>query len=352
MKRYRHLLIALLLIGSYELNGASFTQQEPHQILVNNRILARVNGKSISTYDVVRKLDLLFYREFPEYLDYLPGRFQFYQVNWHTILEELINKELILADAQEHKIEVTAGDIREEMQTLFGPNIIANLDKAGMTFDEASKIVQGDIIIQRLLNFKVNAKALRAVTPSKVRKAYDDFILDPKNASLTQWRYQVVTIRDRTPKKSEDLANQAFKLLSEENVSLDKLIATMKDRKLMGRRAKVTVSNEIKNHEGELSETYKAILTNLEPGKFSTPSVQKSRAENTTVYRIYLLKEKTPGGVPSYKDMESKLKEKLLNDAAEAETNLYMEKLRSHFHFRKQDLDAFIPADYKPFSLQ
>ena len=72
-------------------------------------------------------------------------------MSWKSALEEIIDKELILADAQESKIEVSSGDVRQEMERSFGPNIIANLDKAGISFEEASKIMQEEIIIRRMI---------------------------------------------------------------------------------------------------------------------------------------------------------------------------------------------------------
>ncbi|MBA3722310.1 MAG: SurA N-terminal domain-containing protein [Parachlamydiaceae bacterium] len=330
----------------------SLRSGEPTHIHINNRILAKVNGKSISTYDVAKKMDMLFYSQYPEYLSSVGARFQYYQAHWKAVFEELIHKELVLADAEEHKVVVSSGDVRQEMESLFGPSIIENLDKAGMTFDEASKIVQGDILIRRMINMKVNVKALRVVTPSKIRQTYDEFASDPKNATHNKWRYQVVTIRDRTTKKAEDNAKIAYQMLVEEKIPLDKLSATMKEKKLFGRKGSVNVSEEILNNEQELSSAYKEILSGMSAGMISQPSAHKSRGNNATVYRIFYVKEKIPGGVPSYQEMENTIKEKLLNDTADNETDAYLKKLRQHFHIRDEDLQATIPSNYQPFVLK
>lgn len=327
-------------------------QQAPSRILVNNRILAKINGKAISTYDVAKKMDMGFFRQYPQYLSFLSARFQYYDVNWRYILEDLINKELILADAKEHKIDVSNGDVRQEMENSFGPNIITNLDKAGLSFDEAAKIMQGDLIIQKLINFKVHAKAVRAITPARVRQSYDEFIKDPSNARLTQWSYQIVTIKDRNTKKTEETAKKVYQQLIEEKVPLDQLIATLKEKKLLGRKGKVTVSDNILNNEKELSEDYKKVLSTLEPGMISQPFPNKSRTNNSVVYRIILVKEKKPGGMPTFNEMENKLKEKLLAEEADKETDVYLKRLRQKYRIRDEDLNAIIPQDYKPFILQ
>lgn len=343
-------LLSSLLVGA-QTDLFQKTVQEPKRIIINNRILAKVEGKPISTYDVAKKMDLLFYRQYPEYISSIPARYEFYQYSWKSVMEELIHKELILADAKEHKIEVSSGDIRQEMETSFGPNIIENLDKVGMSFDDAANIMEGDILIGRMLSYRANARALKAVTPLKVRQAYEEYIKDPNNIRHNQWRYQVITVKDRNPKKTEDTANKAYQLLIEEKTPLNQLVTTMREKKFLGRKAKVTISAEIVNNEKEVSESYKQILSGMEPGIFSQPSMQKSRANNTTVYRIFYVIEKIPGGAPTFNEMENKLRDQLLEQVSNQETVAYLSRLRHHYRQRDQDLQDTIPADYQPFTL-
>ncbi|CAF23120.1 unnamed protein product [Candidatus Protochlamydia amoebophila UWE25] len=329
----------------------SSSRTEESKIFINNRILARINGKPISAYDLVKKMDVTFYKQFPQYLSSTEARYQYYQFSWKYALEDLINKELILADAQESKVEVTSGDVRQEMELMFGPNIIASLDKIGLSFEEASKIVQGDILLKRMIGARVNGKAIRQVTPSRVRKSYEDFIKDPANIRLTIWNYKVLTIKDRNLKKSEEIAQAAYQLLRK-GFSIEEVPAKLKEGKLLGRKGKVTVSKVIHNNEKELSKSYQQILNPLDTGMYSLPFENKSRVEHTTVYRILFVQEKIPGGYPSFKEMEPVLKERLLNQVADEETDLYLKKLREHFYVRDKDLEAMVPADYQPFVLK
>lgn len=355
MKNKIFLLGLTCLLGFSSLTAANpedpVLMDQDLTISVNNRILARINGKALTTYDIMKKMDLSFYHYYPEYASSIAARYQYYQMSWKYVLDEMINKELVLADAAENKIEVSGGDIRQEMEFIFGPNIIANLDKAGITFDEATKIVQGDLVLRRTIGARVNSKVVRLVTPIKVRKAYEEFIQDPNNARLTTWRYQVVTIRDRTPEKAEELADKAYRLLIEQAVPIDRLTDTMKDQKLLGRKSKVIVSEEIQNNEKEVSPAYQRILADMDSGMYSQPSSHKSRTDNTTVYRIFYVKEKVPGSMPTFQEVENSLKEKMLNDILDEETKLYVQRLKQHFHVRDSDLQAMIPADYQPFIL-
>jgi hypothetical protein len=347
------LLVGCSSIQAVSKHTSSFQSSRVSEgkLIVQNRILAKVNGKSISTYDVVKKMDISFYREFPEYVSSLAARYQFYMANWESALEDLINKELVLADAQEKKVEISSGEVRKEMEQMFGPNMIENLDKAGLSFDEAAKIVQGDLLLQRMLGIRVYSRVVRMVTPSKVRQAYETFLQDPKNAKQTQWRYQVITFQDRTSKRAEELANKAYQLLMN-GVSFSDLTAKLKEQKLMGRKAKVSISDEIHNKENELSESYKQALSPMETGMYSQPVAQKSRKTNTTVYRIFYVKEKVPGGFPPFKEMETPLKNQLLDQISSQEIDSYIKKLRQYYYVRNSDLKAMIPSDYQPFVLQ
>lgn len=356
MKNKIFTCLSLLLIGISMLEAVKNesllnSKKDEPKIFINNRILARVNGKPISTYDLMKKMDITFYRQYPQYASSAPARLQFYEFSWKPALSEIIDKELILADAQESKIEVSTGDIRQEIENSFGPNVIANLDKVGISLEEASKMMQEEIVIRRLVAGRVHAKAIRQVTPNKVRLAYEAFIQNPDNARLTQWSYRIITIKERNLQKTEETAKATYQLLLE-GVTLDQLAAKLKEKKLLGRKGNVTVSNVLKHNDKEISNEYRDILINLEKGMYSQPFSHKSRSNQSTVFRILSIDEKIPGGMPSYKELEGALKEKLIDEEIDRETDKYLLKLREHYHIRQSDLDAYMPADYQPFSLK
>lgn len=328
-----------------------FGENEPQRLVVNNRILAKVNGKPISVVDVMKKMDVLFYREFPQYTSSIQARNQFYKVNWKHILEELVSKELVLADAEENKLPVTNGDVRQEMEQLFGPNIIGNLDKINLTYDEAQKIVQGDIIIRRMIAYKVNGKALRKVTPQVVRTAYDEFILKPENIKPDIWQYTVVSVRDNDATRGAEAANFVYELLNEK-VPADELTQKVKENSLF-EKTQVNVSEEYRLEEKDISKNYKEILAGMQPGTHSQPISQKSRSDNSThLFRIFILKNMKKGGVPSFNEMENKIKDQLLDQAVAQETDLYIKKLRAHFDVQEDYLKNSDEKSFEPFSLK
>ncbi|MDP1880873.1 MAG: peptidylprolyl isomerase [Parachlamydiaceae bacterium] len=347
-------ILSLISISSLKAlgNDSSFLQSrnEP-KIFVNNRILAVVNGKPLTTYDLMKKMDLSFYREYPHYTSSVEARYQFYQMAWKHTLEEMIDKELILADAKEMKVEISSGDIRQEMESSFGPNIIGNLDKVGMSYDEAAKIIESDMIIRRMIGGRVHSKAIRQVTPSKIRASYDEFIQDPANTRSTQWSYQVITIKEPSIEQTEKTAKTTYQLLMN-GLALDDLVDHMKKEKLLDRKGNITVSNLLSNQDQELSKDYKAAMDDLNPGMYSTPFMHKSRATRSTVYRIIFVKDKIPGGTPTYQEIETMLKNRLLDVVIDQETDLYLKKLRDYNHVRQSDIEAQLPASYEPFVLK
>jgi len=353
----KKIILSLLLLAfcspllGLKSNTLKLSQAGEPKIVVNNRILARINGKSISTYDVMKKMDMNFYSLYPQYVSSVEARYQYYEFSWKAVLDDLINKELIIADAQENKVEVSNGDVRQEMEAMFGPNVIANLDKVDMDFDEAFKIVQGDILIRRMIGGRVNNKALRSVTPAKVRKAYDEYVQNEENARLSVWHYVVVSIKDRDLEKSEILAKKIYQMLMQ-GVPLDQLVQKAKENKLIGRKTKITVSEEMHSNEKELAPSFRTVLNEMDPGMYSQPFPHRSRADRTTIYRIAFLKEKIPGGYPTYNELENKLKDQLLNETADRETDAYINRLRHHYHFKDAELDAMVPAGYQPFELR
>jgi hypothetical protein len=353
MKKNILFLLTLCLFAHATIQAAGehllFTGDEEKGLIINNRILAKVNGKAISVYDVMKKMDLLFYRSFPEYTSSIMARYQFYQVNWQGVLRDLIDKELILADSEENKLQVSSGDVRQEMETLFGPNIIANLDSVGMTFDEAWKIVHGDIVIKRMMYIRTTSKVLKQVTPQNVRDAYE--IYAKENVRPEQWVYSVVTIRDKDKDVGAVAAEHIYTWLATENVPLKEVIEKAAQTAYYPPSAKVTISEEYQHEEKQMSTAYKTILAALEPGKYSRPAAQKSRQGNETVYRIFYLKEFQPGGAPSFNEVAKTLKEKLLEEAAEKETVAYIKKLRKHFDVQEIHPEELDREKFEPFKL-
>jgi hypothetical protein len=344
-------LLQLFFIANMDAKGEPFLfgQENSLHIVVNNRILAKVNGKAISVMDVMKKMDMLFYRQFPEYTSSVQARYQFYQVNWKRMFQDLIDKELVIADAEEHKLPVSGGDVRQEMESMFGPNIITNLDKVDLTYDEASKMVLDDITIRRMMFIRVNTKAINKITPQIVRQAYEDYAKE--NVRPAEWTYYVISIRDSDPTQSAEVANKVHELL-QEKISPTEISEKMKPITLL-KKTTVNVSEELHHNEKDLNEAYKEILVKLTSGSFSQPIAQKSRNDKgSTVFRLFYLKEYKVGGAVPFNEVASELKDKLIDLEIDKESELYLKKLRQHFDVQDSYIQEMIANDFQPFSLK
>ena len=352
--KIKYFIIPLLALSSLHLEAANdsvlFGNEEKINLAVNNRILAKVNGKAISLIDVMKKMDVLFYKEFPQYASSIPARYQFYKVNWKHVLEELVSKELVLADAAENKLPVSNGDVRQEMESLFGPNIIGNLDKIGMTYDEAFKIVQGDIIIRRMIYVKVNNKALKKVTPFAVKAAYEKYASNPENTKPAVWKYNVISVRNSDANLAKETAQFVYDKLNDKT-PLEKLVSLVKENPSY-EKSQVSVSEDFSLAEKDISEAYKQVLLKMEPKTISEPTLQKSRSlKADSLYRIFVLNDVKKGGIPSYNDMEAQIKNSLLDTEVAKETDNYIKKLKKHYHVDENYVTQ-IDATYEPFSLK
>jgi len=324
-----------------------FEKERPKpNIRINNRVLAIVNQKPITVLDLVKEMDLVFYKQYPQYAAVPELRYQFYMVSWKTVLEELVDKELILADAEEVKMEISGAELRQEVEKTFGPNIMMNLDTAGLTLEEAMEMVRKDMILQRMLYVRVQSKAIRDVTPNEIRKAYDRFCLEfePKN----QWRFHVVTIRDPDKRKLDQMMTKLNSALQDRSIELEHVKGEIKKFQESGVFTSVKVSDEIEQDEEDLSPRYLEIMKSMNPGAFSTPQLQAKAS--TPTYKILYLKDVIYDEVPPFTAMVGQLKGELMNQISVRESQEYKKRLRKQFHVSQ--VDDFIAGDFTPFSIE
>lgn len=313
-----------------------FAFDQSENLVINNRILLKINGKPISVMDVVRKMDLLFYRQFPDLASSMMARYQFYMNAWRTVLGAVIDDHLIMADAEEKKVEINDGEVREELEILFGPDVVLNLDKMGMTLEEAFNLLKTELIVQRMTGMMVRSKSMTEVHPKRVRKRYEKVLAEnpPQNYMV----YQIVSIRGP---EHEKVAQEAHRLISEQKVPFSEIATHLEDENI-----EISVSEEYRQAEQNLSLAYKAILETLSIGVTSTP------VSNKTVSRLFCLKEVEKVKPESFRNMEDELKKELSQEAFARYNQEYREKLRKHYGITDKYLRTLIPDKFQPFALR
>ncbi|MBN2479456.1 MAG: SurA N-terminal domain-containing protein [Parachlamydiales bacterium] len=343
-----------LMIVSFFINVAFANPQSlanpsyemPTNLNVKNTILAKVQDKTITVYDVIQKMDSTFQKSFPDLIDSFQSRMQFYVTGWRQTLEDLINLQLIILDASKKELKVTDAEVREEIENRYGPNIMINLKKNNLSYEDALKVTKEDMIMQRMMWYFVRNKADQKITPSAIRNAYRLFCLENPNKDI--YKYHVISITANNEKEQIDLSEKISKLLKEENKDpldykqdFEKLENLYKD-------SKITVSNLFEVSSKEISASHKTALQNLEKFSYSDIFTQTSRYNNKKVSRIFYLKEKEIKLTEPFNQMANKLKEELTQKALNEEANKYFEKLKKDYSIEKNPQVA--SKEYMPFS--
>ncbi|MBT3394010.1 MAG: hypothetical protein HN411_02725 [Waddliaceae bacterium] len=339
-------ILYIISVMVFFVTPALFASQD---IGVNNRILTKVNGKTITVMDIADKMDVIFSREFPEHTDSLESRYQFYMANWQYILRDMVDKELVLSDALDKKIVISDGDIREELEDMFGSNAIEAVSQLGMTYNEAWSMIHEDIMVRRMMLYAVHSKAMNKTSPQDLRRAFEGYLLD--NPQNDEWTYRVLSIRDSNNGKAIANATIANILLTEEGVSFEELSSELSSRGLIEDSTEVKVSAEFHHSDNMLSSSYKEALISLSPGEYSEPIKHQKGGDHSPVYRIFFLKEHVVAEPIIFSDIEEGLKNHLYNAAIAEETELYMASLMKRYGFNEDRFLAGIPKNFEPFIL-
>lgn len=338
--------IFLCLVAS----SALFAQMPPQipysdtqKIGMQNSILAKVNGTTISMMDVKKKMDLLFHQNYPQMAGSSQARLQFYESSWRRLLTELIDQELIVADATDREIKLSDADVREEIEARFGPNVMTTIDQIGVTYDEAWKMVRKDMIVQRMSWWFIHAKALAKVTPQSIRQEYR--LYAKEHPASTEWKYKVLTIRGDDGTVAKELHDKIAL------VPIEEVATVLKEFEAKHPSCGFSLSSEFDLKESELSESHKTALAALSPHSYGEPSLQKTR-DKQDLYRIFYLSEKIEHPTPTFEEMSPSIKNQLQQKYSAEIGQTYMDKLRKHYRFDPAHLEETLPADFKPFAIR
>jgi hypothetical protein len=320
------------------------SQLDNGQITIHNRILAKFDNKTLSVLDVVKKMDMIFNNDYPQFTHSKLARYQFYNAKWKDTLQKMIDRELILLDAKRIGIKITDAETREELLHRYGPNIMLSLDKLQLSYEEARKMVSEDLLVERVLYFKVYSEALH-IRPEDIKKKYTAYCKE--NTASQKWNYQVLSIKSEDEKASQAIAQLAFDLLKEQR-SLQDITA---DLKLKNPDTNIIFSPEIERDSLSISEAHRQGIETLNPGDFSLPISQLNR-DQSTVYRIFYLKDKHEVNPPEFPVLAEKIKDRLIQECISSRLPIYIKKLKKRYSFSDQELSELIFSDFKPFSYQ
>jgi hypothetical protein len=322
---------------------------EGAKIAINNRILTNINGKPITLMDVTKKMDMMLLARYADKFSELPFRLSFYRENWRSFLAEMIDHELLLESAEELKMPVSNGDVRQELETSFGPNILTNLEKAGLTFEEAFEMVKTDIITRRMLLWQVTSRIHAQITPEEIVQEYENYSKAMKGRKL--FSYQILSFRSPDAAIALEVANAAKVLLDEKKLAPSDLKQEMA-QKLQESAVTCDVSDLITQKKEEMSPAILGSLSALSFGTYSAPAQQKSRTDSTSYVRILFLKESKEITPLSFHDAEGDLREALLEKKYAKASDEYFANLRKHYQVKFEDIAKELPRDFVPYTIE
>lgn len=327
-------VIAALLCGSAVLSAA-----QP-EVFAENRVLATVRDQVITVVDVMKKLDMIFYQQFPEYRNSPQARFEFYRANWRRVLEELVDRQLVLSWSEEKQFTVTNGDIREELEEIFGPDVMVNLYEAGLSLSEVREMLRADILLRRIISFYIRTPVLTTITPAVLKKTYAQRALETKGRELVLWRS--ISIKQAKTSCSREQAEQIHRWLFEDKLSFEEVKAKLPEG------VEVISSQQFRSEKREMSPRVQEILRSLKPGVPS--SLVSYEGREGQVWRIYLVDERTTAPMPSFSEMEGALRDELAAPQISKKTEEFFDDLRKQYHvkaiFSSEQLQALEPFKF------
>ncbi len=317
-----------------------------HQLRVHNCILAEVNGKRISTLDVLKKMEQYAEANYPELKKDPYALFHFLSNNWRPFLTQLVDQSLILADAEHVEIKISPAEIREALHQNFGPKISENLSTQGLSFDDAWQMTYADLAIQRMSWFRLQSKAMASVGPSDIRKAYQTYL--QASPSKETWEYQVLSLTSPSPEGSKWWAEQTLSWIDSFHFSPEELLAYLQSyEKTENAQLQYTLSKRYTSEGRSLSNQYLQSLRPLKEGEWSSPIQIKTKDPTKSPYKLLYLHKYTVTPPASFEEMAPKLHNELLSKALRAEQPAYLKKLRANFHVKEYTTDS----DGKPLQL-
>jgi hypothetical protein len=315
------------------------------KIGVQNAILAKVNGTTVSMMDVKKKMDMFFHEHYSHLVGSAQARYQFYEASWRRVLMEMIDNELILADASDKEVKIVDAEVREEIENRFGPNVMSALNEIGVPYEEAWKMIKNEMIVTRMNWWFVQSKAMSTVTPQAIRQSYRLYLKE--NPARVEWKYRVLTLRG----SDEAIAKELYQQIKAQDISMETLPDFLKTFEAAHSSCNVSLSNEYSATDANLAESHRTSLAGLEPNCFSLPITQISR-DKQKLTRIFYLAEKTDIPVPSFEQMAPQIKNELLQKKSIEMLSIYLDKLRKHYRFDLAHLQETLPTDLQPFALQ
>jgi len=320
-----------------------YSSEKQAEIQADRRMLVRVRNSIITFADVMKKMDFIFYQQFPQLRTVPKERLKFYEANWKHVLQDLIERRLIMIFAEENHMEVQHGDIREELEGIFGPNVLLALYDAKVPVDDAHEMVRQEIMMRRILSFYVKAAVLASVTPQRVKERYR---VKYENMALQEkisWR--ILALKAPAEVDSQQLVNKLIFSLNEGKSTFEEEKAALPEN------CELTISPLFVTESSQIAAGLKPILDAAEKNIWTAPLQSKDMKNGIVKWNSYLVQERTQGEKIPLSAVEDEIREELVGPVLEERKRVFVNDLLKKydviFTMSEKEMET-----YKPFSLQ
>ena len=312
-------------------------------IIIENRVLATIRDQIITVVDVMKKLDMIFCQQFPKYRHVPEARYEFYRANWRRVLEELVDRQLIVSLAEEKQFGVTNGDIRQELEEVFGPNVMMSLYEEGLSMHEVHEMMKADILLRRAMSFFVHAPVVASITPKVLKEAYQKRVAELK--AKQGWVWRTVSVKSKNGDCPKDIADAVWNLLEREHQALDGIGTGLPDG------IEVTVSQAFRSEQKDVAPNVRQILESLPMCEFSEPQPSTERSTVRKSWRCYIVDERFEPKAPTFIELEPALRQEIASPEITRRTIEFFDDLRKQYHvkhlFSSEELMVFEPFQLK-----
>ncbi len=143
-----------------------------------NRIVAHVNGESITLFDLEKRVEMFLGLFEDISLDELPPVQQ--EETRRHVLEQMINDILMRQEAERYQIEVRTREIQEHVERVKQNNNMSqeefeqDLHAQGLSLEDYKEQIRDSMLRQRVMNIMVQRKTV--VTSEQIKEYYEDNI--------------------------------------------------------------------------------------------------------------------------------------------------------------------------------
>lgn len=329
-------IVFFVLCCSFGWCGAVESHRE---ISAEMRPLVRVRDSVITVVDVMKKMDLVFYQQYPQFRTSTEKRLEFYQNSWRQALQDLVERKVIMVFADENKMEVGHGDIREEMEVTFGPNVLLKLYEAGVSSDDAYDMIRQDVMMRRILQFYVRMPAIATITPQKIKARFLEKYSNTTKGDKLSW--QILSVR------APDAINAKKHLLQ--------IIESLNAKEMTVGEAKKSLPEGLELLQSplyvtEVEQLAPSMKTTLEAATFNVwtmPYPGKESKKDWAKWSSYLVTSRTPGDKVPMSLVENEIVEELMLPLFDEKRKSFMDGLIQKFDvsycLSQKEMDDFHP---------